>query len=225
MALLFLVRHGQASFGSADYDRLSDLGRQQARWLGEYFRARGLRFRRVVAGSLKRQRDTATELLGAMGASNEVLEHPGLDEYRGEALYHAMTGGRDPLEHQNSDYRDYWRTLKGAMLAWTRDELKEVPETWGQFGARTRAALDMACADLARDDVVLAVSSGGAISRAVGAIIGVPGETAIEFNLQFRNSGFAELIVADGGRSLRLVSFNSIPHLDTPERRDAITFA
>lgn len=225
MALLFLVRHGQASFGSADYDRLSDLGRQQARWLGEYFRDREVRFRRVVAGTLKRQRDTATELLGAMGARHDVLEHAGLNEYQGEALYHAMTGGRDPIEHQNSDYRDYWRTLKGAMLAWTRDELQGVPETWAQFGARTRAALDMACAGLGRDDAVLAVSSGGAISRAVGAILGVSGETAIEFNLQFRNSGFAELIVADGGRALRLVSINSIPHLDMPERRAAITHA
>jgi broad specificity phosphatase PhoE len=225
VALLFLVRHGQASFGSADYDRLSDLGRQQSRWLGEYFRDRGVTFRRVVAGSLKRQRDTAAELLDAMGVQQEVLEHAGLDEYRGEALYHALTGGRDPIEHQNCDYRDYWRTLKGAMLAWTRDELTSVPETWAQFGARTRAALEFTTSGLDREDAVLAVSSGGAISRAVGAILGVSGETAIEFNLQFRNSGFAELIVADGGRSLRLVSFNSIPHLDTPERRAAITHA
>ncbi len=46
MALLFLVRHGQASFGQAHYDQLSDQGRQQARWLGEYFAGRGLKFKR-----------------------------------------------------------------------------------------------------------------------------------------------------------------------------------
>ena len=67
MALLFLVRHGQASFGSSDYDRLSDLGRQQSRWLGEYFAGRGVHFKRVVAGSLKRQQDTASEVLAGMG--------------------------------------------------------------------------------------------------------------------------------------------------------------
>ena len=69
MALLFLVRHGQASFGTAHYDRLSDLGRQQSRWLGEYFAERGLRFKRVVAGTLQRQQDTASEILTGMGAS------------------------------------------------------------------------------------------------------------------------------------------------------------
>ena len=34
MSLVYLVRHAQASFGARDYDRLSELGRQQARWLG-----------------------------------------------------------------------------------------------------------------------------------------------------------------------------------------------
>ena len=41
LAELTLVRHGQASFGAANYDQLSDLGMQQSRWLGEYFAAIG----------------------------------------------------------------------------------------------------------------------------------------------------------------------------------------
>ena len=49
MSLVYLVRHAQASFGARDYDRLSELGRQQARWLGDYFAGRGLRFARVMA--------------------------------------------------------------------------------------------------------------------------------------------------------------------------------
>ena len=63
MAMVLLVRHGQAAFGTEHYDRLSDQGRQQARWLGEYLAARGLRFRTVVAGTLARQRDTAAEFM------------------------------------------------------------------------------------------------------------------------------------------------------------------
>jgi broad specificity phosphatase PhoE len=227
VALVFLARHGQASFGSTDYDRLSDLGRQQSRWLGEYFAARGLTFRRVMAGSLKRQRDTAAEVLAGMNASAEITVHPGLNEYHGEALYAAHTGGRDSLEHQRADYNGYWRTLRAAMLAWSDGGLPSVPETWGEFGARTRAAIDAAAAGLKRDEAALVVSSGGAISRAVVDIIGSPGATAVEFNLQFRNSGFCEIIAGGEGaqRKLRLVTFNALPHLDTPERRHAITFA
>ncbi|MGT2494736.1 phosphoglycerate mutase family protein [Cupriavidus basilensis] len=74
MATLFLVRHGQASFGAANYDCLSDTGRQQARWLGEYFRERGIAFKRVVAGSLVRQQDTAMEILAGMGAGDVPVE-------------------------------------------------------------------------------------------------------------------------------------------------------
>jgi len=224
MALLFLVRHGQASFGSAHYDRLSDLGRQQARWLGEYFAGRDLRFKRVLAGTLERQQDTARAILAAMGAQIPALAiHPGLDEYRAEPLYAAYTGGADPLAHQKSDYRGYWKTFRSAMQAWAAGELAGVPESWDEFGARTGAALQEASADTTREDAVLVVSSGGAISRAVSSIIGCPGPMAIELNLQFRNSGFCELIA--GGDTLRLLSFNSVPHLDTPERRGAITFA
>ena len=232
MALLFLVRHGQASFGSADYDRLSDLGRQQSRWLGEYFAERGVQLKRVVAGSLRRQQSTAAEILAAMqGVTPTIDTHAGLNEYNGEALYAAHTKGRDPLAHQQGDYRDYWRTLKAAMHAWAADELTGVPETWADFGARTRAALAVACAGLGREDNVLVVSSGGAISRALIDIIGSPGATAVEFNLQFRNTGVCELIVgSDAARPhvlphFRLVTFNSLPHLEQPARRASITFA
>jgi broad specificity phosphatase PhoE len=223
MALLFLVRHGQASFGSAHYDRLSDLGRQQARWLGEYFAGRELKFKRVLAGTLARQQDTARELLGAMGAPGEPLIHPGLDEYHSAPIYHAHTQGADALAHQRDDYNGYWRTFKAAMQAWAAGTLTGVPESWDDFGVRTRAALSIACEGAGRDEAVLVVSSGGAICRVLAAVLGCSGEMAIELNLQMRNAAFCELIA--GGTGMRLLSFNAIPHLDTPERRASITYA
>lgn len=223
MALVYFVRHAQASFGSHDYDRLSDLGRQQSRWLGQWFAEHGIGLRRVLAGSLVRQQDTAREILAACGAGTEVLTHPGLNEYQAEAIWSAHTGGADPIAAQRADYKAYWRTFRDAMAAWSNDRLADVPETWGQFGARVRSALDEATHDTRREDALLVVSSGGAIGRAVADIVGSPSNVAIEFNLQFRNTGFCELIA--GGGELRLMSFNAIPHLMRPDRRDAITFA
>jgi broad specificity phosphatase PhoE len=40
MGTLYLVRHGQASFGADDYDQLSELGGAGVR-LGEHWRAQG----------------------------------------------------------------------------------------------------------------------------------------------------------------------------------------
>lgn len=224
MALVFLVRHAQASFGTHDYDRLSDLGRQQSRWLGEYFRERGLRFARVVAGSLKRQQDTASEILGVMGQDPGLIQtHEGLNEYHGDRLYAAFTQGADPVAHQKADYRGYWKTFRSAMLAWSRDELPTMPETWNQFAQRMQAGLQQGSAGLARDEVALVVSSGGAIGRLVSDLTGAHAASAIEFNLQFRNTGFCELLAV--GDTLRLTSINNIPHLERADRRQAITFA
>jgi broad specificity phosphatase PhoE len=224
MSLVYLVRHAQASFGAPNYDQLSELGRQQARWLGGYFAARGLRFTRVMAGTLARQQDTAREAMAAMGLDpSDLAVHAGFDEYPGEALYAAYAGVADPRVHQLADYRAYWRAFRDAMHAWAEDRLVDVPETWAQFGTRVRAGLDAAVAGTAREDAVLVVSSGGAIGRALADIAGAPARTAIELNLQCRNSGFCELIAGAG--TLRLLSFNNVPHLEAPQRRHAITFA
>ncbi len=223
MALILLVRHGQAAFGTDDYDRLSDLGRQQARWLGEHLRDRGVRPVGAVCGSLRRQRDTATELLGALGSNLTATIDAGLNEYEGDALYACHTGGADHRAHQQRDVRDYWRTFRAAMQAWANDALPGMPESWVAFGARVRAAVDAAIGGAGRDDAVLVVSSGGAIGRLVADIMSAPAATAIELNLQFRNTGLCELIA--GTRSLRLLSYNNVPHLDRPERRHSITFA
>ncbi|NUA31727.1 histidine phosphatase family protein [Cupriavidus basilensis] len=228
MATLFLVRHGQASFGAANYDCLSDTGRQQARWLGEYFRERGVAFKRVVAGSLVRQQDTALEILAGMGAGDvpvqtDIETHLGLNEYDGEALYRSHTGGADHRAHQNADYNDYWRTFRAAYQAWTLDRLVGMPESWAEFGGRIRDSLLHATQGASREDAVLVVSSGGAIGRATADLLGAPAQTAIELNLQFRNTAFCEIISGRGTQ--RLLSFNSLPHLDRGDRRDAITFA
>ncbi|HEX5739103.1 MAG TPA: phosphoglycerate mutase family protein, partial [Hydrogenophaga sp.] len=58
MGTLYLVRHGQASFGAEDYDQLSERGRQQSVQLGRYWAARGLVFDAVITGTLRRHEQT-----------------------------------------------------------------------------------------------------------------------------------------------------------------------
>lgn len=223
MAMVFLTRHAQASFGSSNYDRLSDLGHQQAKWLGEYYAQRGLTFSSVICGTLERQRDTARGVLQAMGVNDIAIdEDAGLNEYNAEPIFRAFTG-KDPIEVQNVDYREYWQTFRKAMAAWAADEIVDPPETWQAFGTRMQDALAKACANSQRDDAILIVSSGGAIARGLADVLEYPAHIAIELNLQFRNTAFCEMISSSQG--LRVISFNNIPHLDTPARRDSITSA
>jgi broad specificity phosphatase PhoE len=224
MTILYLVRHGQASFAAENYDNLSELGHRQSAWLGEHFAANGVVFSRAVSGTLERQRQTARTLLDAMGSTLPVLEHRGWNEYSGDALYKAYHGEGWAKARAKGDVREFYRTIKAALLDWSEERLAgELPETWREFGERGAAAMRAACEGVPADAAVLAASSGGAIARAVCALLEAPAKTAIELNLQFRNSAYCEIYVSP--RSTRLVSFNCIPHLDRPDRIQSITYS
>jgi len=70
---------------------------------------------------------------------------------------------------------------------------------------------------------VLVVTSGGPISTFLAAVTGMPPGMMVELNLQTRNAGFSEFRV--DSRGFRLVSFNNVPHLDRPDRVQALTYA
>ena len=224
MSTLYLVRHGQASFAAENYDCLSELGRQQSVWLGEYFAERGIVFARAVCGTMERQRDTARAILATMGATISAAEHSGWNEYSGEALYKAYLGDEWAHARAKGDVRAVYRTIKAALADWSEGKLQgPMPETWSGFGERVAAAMQSACAGLPDDVNVLAATSGGAMGRGIADLLQAPARTAIELNLQFRNSGFCEIFFSP--RSMRLVSFNCVPHLERADRRAAITYS
>ena len=81
MGTLYLVRHGQASFGADDYDVLSPRGHEQAVRLGEYWRGRGMAFDAVMTGTLRRHTETLLGIAQGLQTMPEVTRWPGLNEY------------------------------------------------------------------------------------------------------------------------------------------------
>ena len=78
MGTLYLIRHGQASFGADDYDQLSELGMRQAVRLGEWFHGKGVQFSAVMTGSLKRHVQTLEGIAKGMQWDGVPLSWPGL---------------------------------------------------------------------------------------------------------------------------------------------------
>ncbi len=219
MAELILVRHAQASFGADDYDKLSELGWRQSRWLGEYFAERGARFDHVVRGSLRRHAETLAGLGEGLGRTLEAEEDARLDEYDSHALLRAHTGGEGL---QGADRRAHFRALREAMYAWTDGTLGGAPhEPFAAFRARVLAALDAARSG--KRERVLVISSGGPISTILAEVLKMPARGVVDLNLQTRNTGITELRA--GGRAIQCVSFNNIPHLDRPDRAGALTYS
>jgi broad specificity phosphatase PhoE len=224
MTQFYLVRHGQAAFGSADYDRLTEVGVRQSRWLGEYYAERGLAFDTVFAGDQLRHRQTWAALAEGLPGTPEPRIHAGLNEYDFGALIRAATGAATPAgdDPAAGGRRSIYGLLRRTLEAWAAGRLDgAVPESWGQFGSRVGAALTQLLAAAGRGRKILVVCSGGPIARLLGLALGLADRTIIGLNLQLQNSAFAHLY--HDGESFQLASFNSLPHLDRPERRAAMS--
>ncbi len=224
MSEIYFVRHGQASFGSSNYDQLSELGHEQAKLLGEYFRERNIEFDRIITGDMVRHRETAEGICVGMQLQPQQFEvFAGLNEYDFHSVLHCyITQFPEQALPEKPAVADFFRRLKQGIALWSRGELEgELPETWQCFEQRLEAVREHVMNHYAGERV-LAVSSGGAIAMLVRQLLQAPEAAMMELNLQTRNT--AVIHCRFNQRSMRLSSFNNVPHLDRPDRESMITY-
>lgn len=221
MGTLYLVRHGQASFGAADYDQLSELGTRQCAQLGTWMHARGLRFEGVLRGTLARQRQSLEAIASTLPCLPAATEWPGLNEYDSHAVVRAVHPGELPPATDAEGYRQHFRLLREGLLRWMEGAVQpEGMPSWRDFVAGVAGALDHVRTQYAGD--VLLVSSGGPIATAVAHVLEAPARTVIELNMRIRNSALTEFAFTP--KRHMLVSYNTLPHLDHPERAGWVTY-
>ena len=229
METLYLVRHGQASLGAADYDQLSALGRQQALRLGQYWHARDLHFGAVLTGTLRRHTQTfegiAEGLQGAALPAPLHLRLPGLNEYDSQALLRSLHAGPAPVPDTPERYRQYFRLLCDALAQWMAGVTSpQGMPSWADFSAGVHAVLERVRREhAAAGQTVLLVSSGGLIAAAVCQVLGTSPEVTIALNMRLRNSAVTEFSISP--RRLMLQTFNTVAHLDAPEYAGWVTHA
>ena len=223
MGTLYLVRHGQASFGADDYDQLSALGQRQAQRLGAYFQEKGLQFDAVLMGTLRRHAQTWEGI--AKGAGIQHLQPvlwPGLNEYDSAAVIHAIHPY--PLEKPDTPerYRHHFRLLRDGLTQWMNGVVSPhgMP-AYDDFRHGVVSVLDHVRTQHSGN--VLLVSSGGPIATAVGHVLGTTPETTIALNMRIRNAALTEFVFTP--KRHMLLTFNTLPHLDGKEHADWITSA
>ena len=229
MGTLYLVRHGQASFGAADYDKLSELGQKQSARLGDYFGQKGLRFDAVMTGTLRRQVQTCTAILEGMESrftagppQGATLQWPGLNEFDSEAVIAAVYPHKLEKPDTPELYRHHFRLLRDGLTQWMNGVVspKGMP-SYREFRLGVTSALDHIRKNY--EGNVLIVSSGGPIATAVGHVLGTTPETTIELNMRIRNSAITEF--AFNPKRHSLITFNTLPHLEHADHASWITHA
>lgn len=210
MGVLLLLRHGQASLGTADYDRLSALGHEQARRAGARLAASGRRIDRAVSGALQRQRDTAADALAARAEAPTPTEDDRLDEYDHVGVLAAYTGTVSfETARDDASTRAVQSALDDALQRWA-DGAEAGAESHAAFVGRVAEVIDEL---VALTGTTLAVTSGGVIAVACARLLGLPVDGWPALARVTVNAGLTKIV--SGGAGTNLVTFNDHAHLES----------
>lgn len=222
MGTLYLIRHGQASYGEADYDRLSPRGIEQARAVGQW--AAHQQLDALYAGPLRRQQQTA-QYARETGGLPAPATLPGLAEYPAfEMLQHLVPR----LIAEDAKFAELQtaptprlldQAFQTILAKWSSDEwVVEGVERVAAFVARVRGELDDVIRAAGSGARLACVTSAGPIGVAVGLVFGIPAERMVRTSIVIRNASITELRFRSQGfdwqpDQLSLVTFNLTAHL------------
>ena len=235
MSIIYMIRHGQASFGHEDYDHLSTLGRRQARILAQFLFRTGFQPDAVYSGTMLRQKETAEEFLSVYREGGRTL--PNLEQLSGfnefdsgsivEAMFPSMAVEDPTLEHDlpkmYSSVNSFKRVFEGAMLKWVTGRF-DTPriESWKDLQARVSESLRQIREKHGRGKTIAVFTSGGAIAASLSYVLGIPGEHAMRLNWQVVNTSISRFMYNE--QRITLSGFNSISHLELEGEPSLVTY-
>jgi broad specificity phosphatase PhoE len=233
MSHLLLVRHGQASFLEANYDKLSAKGEMQGRLLGDYWTAQNVLFDRVYAGPKVRQRETA-RIVGE-AYKKAVLPWPEpvtlteFDEFQAEAVMQrslpellrvdehvrSLHLAFENAHGKEERFKTFQRVFEVVVARWARGELPtEGVEPWPEFCARVQLGLRTLAQNGTRGQRIAVFSSGGPVGVAMQKALGLSTEATLRSAWMVRNCAYNEFLFSAGRFTLN--SYNACPHLVDP---------
>ncbi|RZI40671.1 histidine phosphatase family protein [Herbaspirillum sp. HC18] len=234
MGQIYLVRHGQASFGSSNYDQLSELGHEQARLLGEWFTNSHQKFHRVVTGSLKRHRQTADACLAVLPKAHRIdtdwLTDPGFDEYNHhEVMIRHHPEFDDPeavkrfLAASPRAKYDFQKIFEAAMSRWMSGEHDgDYDEPWPVFRQRCVDALQRLVASAEKSQNIVVFTSGGTIATICQHVLNLSDRQVAELNWTLVNCAITKLFYQQDRVTLSYL--NNYAHLEWLGQPHSITY-
>ncbi|TCB56616.1 histidine phosphatase family protein [Acinetobacter terrae] len=216
MTTIYLIRHGQASFGAESYDKLSPNGELQAKLLGQYFNQILKEEPYVVAGSMQRHQQTANLALAECFPETEMQTDSAWNEFNHQQVFaqyeprfnepHLL---KQDVENEVNPRAYLAKIFEGAIERWTGgDYHHEYDESWPDFKSRVETALQNLCDELAKTKPRYAVvfTSGGVISVAAGKLLELNANRTFALNWAITNTSITTLRLV--GNEPQLLSLN-----------------
>jgi broad specificity phosphatase PhoE len=222
MGSIYLIRHGQASFGAANYDQLSATGVEQARVLGESLRGRIPKIDAVICGQMQRHLQTAEHCLGGMGQPAAWDTHAGWNEFDHEALiaahepkYADRAQMAADLARSPNPRKTFQALFDAAIQRWVGGQHdQDYAESWPAFNARVNEALNTLIEQLGSSKTALVFSSGGPISALACRGFGAPDTEMPKLVSRLANAAVTKVVY--GSRGTHLMTFNEHGHFEGP---------
>ena len=219
MATIYLVRHGQASFGKENYDQLSPRGWEQGKILGRWL-ADKVEPGAVFGGNLQRHRETVEAIATGYGSAlpgMQVLE--GLNEFDHLQVVERLRpewADKQVMARDLSSFpkpaRAFQQAFEKAVARWVSGEFdQEYSETWHGFRQRVGHALDQLI-NLADGADVIVSTSGGPIAVIAQRLLELSDHKALEMNNVIANTSVSRILYSGPRRSLAV--FNNYSHLE-----------
>jgi broad specificity phosphatase PhoE len=234
MTDIYFIRHGQASFGEKNYDRLSKTGHDQAILLADYFIDMEAYFPVVYSGTKKRQIDTARPIVSRLTENDvgtQLVVLPGLDEFDISSFLHHCKDDivrDDPsfaedLHHCFTDFRSFQRIFVKA-LSWSLSVKKAIPniECFSHFKNRVCFTIENIVKESSAYKKVAVVTSGGVLALLMQMVQGFSDIEAIGKVWSFYNTSVTIFYADQGALEFKLK--NSVVHLNDPSRPELLTY-
>ena len=235
MSELYMIRHGQASFGEKNYDRLSATGVAQAEIVARHWVAISKKIDVIYVGSMKRQIDTAGALISAYRVRRmsvpEIISEEAFDEYDSESVLKSQIPGMieenpstaEKLPHLLSDKKVFHQIFHEAMNRWVSG-VCDVPGglTWIDFKARVQGGIHGIMQAQGAQKTLAVFTSGGPISVVVQKALGLTDKMAMATSWQIMNASITRFKYNDQG--IALAGFNDITHLELENDNNLMTY-
>jgi len=235
MSILYIIRHGQASFGRHDYDRLSTTGLTQARIVAEHLCRLGTEFDAVYTGTLKRQRQTYEAMAEVYTRRHSPLPEahpiPEMDEYDAVSVWQHLHAEvledhpelADDLDQIFDQPKAFQRFYGQVVERWVTGNYRRAElEAWPEFRARVCAGLQRIMRTEGTGKRVAVFSSAGPVAVAVQLATGMPDAQCVGISWQVLNAGITRFLF--NAEQFTLAGFNDVAALELQADPELLTY-